>query len=251
MKKFNFIYKTINLINLKIYVGAHSTNKLEDGYIGHGILKFTKKFNGTSFHKAVKEFGYENFKREIIEFCDYDQLKEREIYWQTQLDCTNPDIGYNAKIQGYLYFEEGFSHSVESRLNYSKSKMGENNPMFGKFGVEHPTYGIDRSGENNVMFGVHKYGEDSPAWGCTHSKESIEQGKKTFKENYKKDNHPFFGKEGPFSGHIHKESTIQIISSKAILRSQEKVKCPHCDKEGNIINMRRWHFNNCKNKIII
>lgn len=25
-----------------------------------------------------------------------------------------------------------------------------------------------------------------------------------------------------------------------------KVKCPHCDKQGDVSNMKRWHFNNCK-----
>lgn len=27
-----------------------------------------------------------------------------------------------------------------------------------------------------------------------------------------------------------------------------KVSCPHCDKVGGIIPMKRWHMNNCKNK---
>ncbi len=26
------------------------------------------------------------------------------------------------------------------------------------------------------------------------------------------------------------------------------IKCPHCNKEGNVPNMKRWHFNNCKEK---
>lgn len=25
-----------------------------------------------------------------------------------------------------------------------------------------------------------------------------------------------------------------------------KVSCPHCNKEGQLTNMKRWHFNNCK-----
>ena len=35
-KKFIFIYKTTDLINDKIYIGVHGTNKLNDGYIGSG-----------------------------------------------------------------------------------------------------------------------------------------------------------------------------------------------------------------------
>jgi len=31
-------------------------------------------------------------------------------------------------------------------------------------------------------------------------------------------------------------------------KKQEKIKCPHCEVEGIISNMQRWHFDNCKNK---
>jgi hypothetical protein len=29
---------------------------------------------------------------------------------------------------------------------------------------------------------------------------------------------------------------------------QQKVECPHCNKIGNLINMKRYHFDNCKFK---
>lgn len=31
-------------------------------------------------------------------------------------------------------------------------------------------------------------------------------------------------------------------------KNRLKVKCPHCDKEGDTPNMKRWHFDNCKIK---
>ena len=27
------------------------------------------------------------------------------------------------------------------------------------------------------------------------------------------------------------------------------IKCPHCCKEGNVGNMKRWHFDKCKYKV--
>ena len=29
--------------------------------------------------------------------------------------------------------------------------------------------------------------------------------------------------------------------------NMEKVSCPHCGKQGNVGNMKRWHFENCGN----
>jgi hypothetical protein len=56
--RFNFIYKTTNLITDKFYIGMHSTNNLNDGYLGSGkILRY-----------SVKKYGAENHKIERLEF---------------------------------------------------------------------------------------------------------------------------------------------------------------------------------------
>lgn len=62
------VYKTTNLINGKIYVGVHRTNPdIFDGYIGCGVTKKDKKKNKLKgFPRAVRKYGYENFKRETL-----------------------------------------------------------------------------------------------------------------------------------------------------------------------------------------
>jgi len=37
-KQFNFVYVTTNIVNGKQYVGDHSTNDLNDEYLGSGNL---------------------------------------------------------------------------------------------------------------------------------------------------------------------------------------------------------------------
>ena len=52
-RKYHYIYKTTNLINQHYYIGMHSTNNLEDGYIGSG----KKLWSQISYH------GKENFNK--------------------------------------------------------------------------------------------------------------------------------------------------------------------------------------------
>lgn len=57
-KEYNFIYKTTSTLDGKYYVGMHSTNNLNDGYIG----------SGKKLWYYVKRYGKESFKFEILEF---------------------------------------------------------------------------------------------------------------------------------------------------------------------------------------
>ena len=68
-KKYHYLYKTTNLINNKFYVGMHSTDNLEDGYLG----------SGKRLKRSVIKYGKENFKIEYLEFFeDRKTLVERE-----------------------------------------------------------------------------------------------------------------------------------------------------------------------------
>ena len=61
------VYITINLCNGKFYIGVHRTNpKIFDGYIGCGIYRASQATKDYTLHKAVRKYGYENFKRTII-----------------------------------------------------------------------------------------------------------------------------------------------------------------------------------------
>ena len=68
-KKFHFIYKTTNLLSGKYYIGMHSTDSLEDGYLG----------SGKRLRYSINKHGVENHVREILEFVDSrEELKKRE-----------------------------------------------------------------------------------------------------------------------------------------------------------------------------
>lgn len=78
------IYKTTNLLNNKIYIGKDVYNK--SNYLGSG--KYLKL--------AIKKYGNNNFKKEIIEtVTNKIELSEREKYWIKKYNSSNKKYGYN------------------------------------------------------------------------------------------------------------------------------------------------------------
>lgn len=83
------VYKTTNLINGKIYVGQDLHNKPK--YLGSGKI----------FKLALKKYGKNNFKKEILEYCtSKDDLNEKEIFWIKKLNSRDRKIGYNITTGG-------------------------------------------------------------------------------------------------------------------------------------------------------
>lgn len=76
-KCFHYIYKTTNIVNGKYYIGMHSTDDLNDGYIG----------SGKKLWYSIKKYGKENFKSEILEF-----LPNRTLLKNREKEIVNEDI---------------------------------------------------------------------------------------------------------------------------------------------------------------
>lgn len=51
-----------------------------------------------------------------------------------------------------------------------------------------------------------------------------------------------------FSGRVVPEEDRKKISEKLTGIRRERTSCPHCGKEGAVGLLKRWHFNNCKQK---
>ena len=108
-----YIYKTTNLINNKIYIGKHMSEKVSKTYKGSGkILK-----------QAFKKYGKENFSCEVIATASTeDELNNLEAYWIEWYNSRDPEIGYNIVAGGLG--TSGYKHTEEAKQKMSKAKTG-------------------------------------------------------------------------------------------------------------------------------
>ena len=183
------IYKTTNLINGKIYVGKDAKNNPK--YYGSGNL----------IKLAIKKYGKENFKKEIIEYClDCVELSKREIYWIKELNSIDKLIGYNlseggiggclgckasdetkAKLSGKNNHFYGKHHTDETKEKLSKALKGREIWNRGKLGIyseesklkmSKAKLGKKASNETKAKMSESRMGRISGMLGKTHSKES-------------------------------------------------------------------------------
>lgn len=97
------IYRTINMVNNKFYIGKDTKNN--PNYLGSGKL----------LQRAIQKYGRENFKKEILEYCDNKKLlNEREIFWINHT---------NAKINGYNIADGG--HGGNTYTEETKEKVSK------------------------------------------------------------------------------------------------------------------------------
>lgn len=94
------IYKITNMKNNKMYIGQ-SVN-IESRWKKHRTGPFSENNNqyNSSLYRAIRKYGIQNFRFEVIEECSKENLNDREIFWIGYYYSNNPDIGYNLTSGG-------------------------------------------------------------------------------------------------------------------------------------------------------
>ena len=119
------IYRYVNTINNKCYVGQTSNPKKRREQHKSAALTELKK---SAFYDAVREFGLEKFRYEVLEIVDIDKRNDREKYWIQYYDSYNK--GYNQTVGGIGM--DGFKHSEATRKFISEIQKGKPSPNKGK-----------------------------------------------------------------------------------------------------------------------
>lgn len=173
------IYKTINKIDNKFYIGKDKNNNPK--YFGSGI----------KLKRAIKKYGIDNFKKEIIdEASSIVELNEKEIYWINKLNSI--EFGYNIAEGGtggntligkteMELIEIKNNHSI-SAVKYwnslSEEEKKEKTKNYGiKKGVKNHKMSEQRKGEGNPMFGNYMYKIWVKKYGSEEANNKMEEWK--------------------------------------------------------------------------
>jgi hypothetical protein len=260
-----YVYEIEHIETGKKYIGC----RYAEGCDPEELLKIDGYCTSSNIiKKIIDDEGLESF---IINFIIPCENKSDVIVLETSkldlVDAANNAMYFNMHNNHNLIIRReklcelhGVEHisqipEISEKISESKIQYYIDNPDFNK-------------GENNPMFGVHRYGENAPNYGkkfTKEHKESISSSLKNyFEENpnvRKKENHPMWGmhhsephkkrisdaltgENNPMYGKVRSEETKYKISKSS--KNRERAICPHCGKECDISNAKRWHFDNCK-----
>jgi group I intron endonuclease len=254
------IYRLVNLINLKSYIGKTIDSSIRFSEHINSLLK--NNHINEHLQKSWNKYGKSNFIFEFLEKCQENELDLREKYWITYYKTYLREYGYNKTFGGTggkLTPEslKKMSNSLKGRTFSEEYKKNLSKIMIGK-----------NSGENNGMYG-------KIPWNKGETKETssiVRRYSISIKKRWENENHPSLNKErseetktkisnslkGKKKSEKHKEN-LSLVNRGKILSTetrnkmsqsrkgipQIKITCPYCNKTGGT-TMHRWHFENCK-----
>lgn len=237
-----YVYETKCTITNMIYVGVHGTENLQDGYLGSGFY----------FLRAVKKYGKNAFEKRILSFHNTFEdalLEEKRI---VTLDFIRREDTYNLKEGG---FGGQMGPEVLEKMKESAFQTWRD-PLVRK----------KRSQASKL-----KWTEDYRKKVVESIKASYTQDLRNRKSKIMKEKakDPEYIKhlsegvsksyEGEAGAILREKRTAANLKrwadpearrriSEKMRHPQKKVVCPHCGKMGGISNMKRHHFDNCKEK---
>lgn len=234
MKVLPYVYKMTHRKTHEFYIGVRYGNKYPPE------LDLGKRYWTSS--KTVKP-KFDEFDYEILAmFFD----REHAIDFEQQLitEHWKDPLILNKAIQVSKTFR-CVGHSVETRKKMSDARKGKPSNTTGK------TLSAETRRKISEKSSSHRHSEDSKekirqkAIGNTRGigNKSRTGQSQSIEERIKRGN-SLRGEKNPNYGKAMSESQKELI--RTAMLNRPKLKCPHCSKELDPANYKRYHGNNCK-----
>jgi group I intron endonuclease len=121
------IYKIINNINNKIYIGCTIKETIEERFCEHKSRLKSYKYK-SKLYNSFKKYGIDNFSIELIEECDLKEIYNREKYYinfyNTYIDGLNSTLGGDGTI-GYKHPDWIIKKIIKSLIENGNSHKGK------------------------------------------------------------------------------------------------------------------------------
>ena len=183
----HIVYKTVNLVTEEFYVGKHSTENIDDGYLGSGLR----------LKHAIRKYGKGNFKRYIIAYCDTAKdasIAEEEIVNENLL--ADP-LCYNLSLGGQ---GGNLGSSVNAKIGKKMSVILTGRPKT----TEHKQ--AIKKAWANKNYSVSNVVRDKIKATITETWNNMSSAERKAKCGHPKETNGFYGKQ-------HKESSIKQMKA--------------------------------------
>ena len=140
------IYKITNKLNGKVYIGQ--SIDIDTRWRQHINAK-----DNFAIHNAIKKYGKENFKFEVLLECPAEMLNVWERDMIALYNCMSP-YGYNLTEGG-----EGHHLSEETRLKMSNTRKGKHHSEETKIKISNAQKGIPLSEETRLKMSEARKGK--------------------------------------------------------------------------------------------
>jgi group I intron endonuclease len=192
MEKHSFcVYMHNNKINNKKYIGQSCNIKERWGSNGAHYQSCPHFWN------AIQKYGWDNFEHIILkQDLTSDEANDYEKYYIQKYNTINPDYGYNI-------VNSGQNGELPYISEYLKEKWKD--PEYRKKMTEL------NSGKNSHFYGSSRIGEQNPMWGKKHSEETKKKISEKAKERYKNNPDAVKGKNNPMAKQVICLTTGQVF----------------------------------------
>ena len=148
------IYKILNKVNNKVYIGSatHIEKRWRDHkwYLNHNL------HHNSHLQLSWNKYGADAFEFIILLECLINELLEKEKEYTLKCNSLDNNYGYNVNEPRKVFLNRKCLE--ETKKIASQRMSGKNNPMYGKFGEQHPKFNISLSRETRNKMSLAKTG---------------------------------------------------------------------------------------------